>query len=161
MKKSGPATQSVPVYIPERFHADDVLKTLGDRQDRVLQNLKAGMYHVLDGIYKLSLNREHQEDYEIYGGYPLNAQLLQEAIGGNRYLEVLDLLEAAGVITRQPGYTPGSKSKLVRLTEEFDSSRWKVQELPQCTTRDRIVEIRRRLRAPIKLTTSRRGKLTT
>jgi len=69
MKKSGPQTQSVPAYIPEAFHADDILHTLGDRQDRVLQNLKAGMYHVLDCIHTLSLNREHQDFYEREGGY--------------------------------------------------------------------------------------------
>ncbi|MFT3908269.1 MAG: hypothetical protein QM737_02495 [Ferruginibacter sp.] len=118
----------LPVSLPENFDADSILNPLKLRKD-VQANIKASMYYILDTLYHMANSRQWRDYYDEFGGYPLQAEILNKLLG-KRYSEALRLLETAGVITRTKGYEVGEQSKLVKLTDKYASVNHKIREIP-------------------------------
>jgi hypothetical protein len=71
----------VHMFIPENFEAESILNTVHFERSDGYAKLKARMYYILHTLYKMSQSREWREFYEVNGGYPLQASLLDRLLG--------------------------------------------------------------------------------
>jgi hypothetical protein len=130
MKKIKQADKALPVFIPINFNADKILDEQGIKRLDARINTKAAMLYVLDTLYKMSQYRYYRDYFDEYGGYPLQAKILNQIIG-KKYGTVLDLLEKSGVIKRTNSYKVGSQSKLVTVTLKYSATQVRVLSIPK------------------------------
>ena len=132
-------SNSIIVFLPSNFDANAILDA--EKMNITKRgNLKVSMYYILNSLYELSMQRKYRDDFELYGGYPLNSKIMNKLLG-KRYVEALELLEKYGVIVRSDSYQVGAYSKLVSLTEKYSSSGIKIRQISsEATISQKILE---------------------
>jgi hypothetical protein len=116
-------------YIPSNLDIEKFIS--GKRKDQA-QNLMWSICYILDTINDLSKRRKHKEKYEQCGGYALNATLLKKVLG-NRYIKALSILEENGVVLRAKSYRATTISKIIKLTEKYETETLTVKTLTAST----------------------------
>jgi len=140
MEKKSKKINSLPVHLPENFHADDILSQEKKMNVTKRTNMKAAMYHILDTLYDMSQTRKWRDKFEEKGGYPIKADIMNRLLG-KRYTEAIKILENHGVIERTTEYQEGKQSKLMRLTGPYAAARTKIREIPlQATIREKLLK---------------------